>query len=246
MNSRNISTPGRGWAYIGVLVGGGISIAANIAHSFVPPAGALASWAPQPGAVIGSMFWPILLFVAVEILVRVAWPQGFWYALLRLGGLLPVAGVAALVSFRHLSALLTFYGEDPIVSFWGPLAIDGLMVMATAALLVTGRGATQPALSGAMQAVNPALTPMVGHSGQPPATTQRDTYSGVADVPAHLLSTARFAVANHANTTGATITADELAARMNINTELARRVLDNLGDAYAPVLNGTVTGGEKP
>ena len=34
---------GRGWAYIGAGLGGAVSIAANVAHSYVPPAGAPAT-----------------------------------------------------------------------------------------------------------------------------------------------------------------------------------------------------------
>ncbi len=63
--------PGRGWAYIGAILGGSVSIAANIAHSYIPPTHAAAHWAPEPGSVIGSVFWPIALFVAVEILTRI-------------------------------------------------------------------------------------------------------------------------------------------------------------------------------
>jgi hypothetical protein len=84
-----------------------------------------------------STFWPIFLFVAVEILARTPWPSGARWAALRWVGLLPVALVAALVSYRHLSGLLGFYGEDPITVAIGPLAVDGLMVMATGALLAT-------------------------------------------------------------------------------------------------------------
>ena len=53
--------------------------------------------------------------------------------------MLPVASVAAIVSYRHLSGLLAFYGEDTITATIGPLAVDGLMVMATGALLATTR-----------------------------------------------------------------------------------------------------------
>jgi hypothetical protein len=59
--------------------------------------------------------------------------------------LLPVAGVAAFVSYRHLSGLLAHYGEEPIICIIGPLAIDGLMVMATGALLAGGRVARSTA-----------------------------------------------------------------------------------------------------
>jgi len=130
--------PGRGWAYTGALLGGAVSVAANIAHSYIPPAHAAASWSPDTGAVIGSVFWPIALFVAVEILTRIPWPAGKGWTMLRFGGLLPVALVAAVVSYRHLSGLLDHYSEDTLTVTIGPLAVDGLMIMATGALLATG------------------------------------------------------------------------------------------------------------
>lgn len=33
-------TAGRVWAYVGAVLGGTVSIAANVAHSYVPPDGA--------------------------------------------------------------------------------------------------------------------------------------------------------------------------------------------------------------
>src|SRR3954467_13305358 len=120
---------GRRWAYLGATLGGTVSIAANIAHSYVPPHGVTAvDWSPKPGAVVGAVFWPVALFVATEILTRVAWPSGLGWQLLRFGGLTPGAFGAALVSYRHLSGLLAFYGEEPLVCILGPLAVDGLMV----------------------------------------------------------------------------------------------------------------------
>jgi hypothetical protein len=148
---------GRRWAYIGAALGGTVSIAANIAHSYVPPkelAPELAQgWSPNPGAVIGAVFWPVALFVATEILTRVAWPSGRVWWLLRWAGMLPVAFVAALVSYRHLSGLLAFYGEESIVCVLGPLAVDGLMVMATGAILATGQSRTTASTSVSVPAV---------------------------------------------------------------------------------------------
>lgn len=128
---------GRGWAYIGAILGGAVSVAANVAHSYVPPPDAPPGWEPQTGAVVGAVFWPVSLFVAIEILARIDWPAGARWTAVRYLGLLPVALVAAVVSYRHLSGLLTFYGEDPLTATIGPLAVDGLMVMATGALLAT-------------------------------------------------------------------------------------------------------------
>ncbi|MFC5941991.1 DUF2637 domain-containing protein [Micromonospora harpali] len=138
---------GRGWAYVGVILGGVVSIAANVAHTYLPkpPDGVPAGWAPDPGwspsplAVALSVFWPVALFVAVEILTRIPWGEGVSSVVARVAGVLPVAVVAAVVSYRHLSGLLEHFGEDPLTIAIGPLAVDGLMVMASAALLVTNR-----------------------------------------------------------------------------------------------------------
>ncbi len=136
-----LPTPTRGlaWAYTGAIIGGAVSVAANVAHSYVPPADAPADWTPQIGAVVGAVFWPVSLFVAIEILARIDWPAGKRWIAVRYLGLLPVALVAAVVSYRHLSGLLVFYGEDPLTATIGPLAVDGLMVMATGALLAARR-----------------------------------------------------------------------------------------------------------
>ena len=148
--------PGRGWAYAGAILGGLVSIAANVAHSFIPPHGSPANWAPEPGAVFGAVVWPVFLFVVVEIFARVRWPHGVGWHLLRWVGLLPVAAVAAFVSYRHLSGLLAHYGEEPLVYYVGPLAVDGLMVMATGALMATARHRTHPSTP-----TTSALTPSV-------------------------------------------------------------------------------------
>lgn len=125
----------RAWAYIGLAVGGGASVAANIAHSYVPPSGAADDWTPRTGAVIVAGLFPVLLLITVEILARTNWQRGFWAAAFRYLGVLPVMIVAAVVSYRHMYGLLAFYGEDPIATTLGPFAIDGTMLVATCALL---------------------------------------------------------------------------------------------------------------
>jgi hypothetical protein len=150
---------GRGWAYTGASLGGAASIAANVAHSFIPPANAALDWTPEPGAVVGAIVWPVFLFVAVEILARVAWPTGLTWQAIRWAGMLPVAAVAALVSYRHLSGLLAYYGEEPIVCVLGPLAVDGLMVMATGAILATGQPTSTVVSAEATDTIRPAPTP---------------------------------------------------------------------------------------
>ncbi|HVQ91516.1 MAG TPA: hypothetical protein VMU51_10815 [Mycobacteriales bacterium] len=151
---------GRGWAYAGAALGGAVSIAANVAHSYVPPAAMPASWRPEAGAVISAVFWPIALFVVVEILARIAWPAGRRWVALRYVGLLPVALVAGVVSYRHLSGLLTYYREDSLTATIGPLAVDGLMVMASGALIASARRAAAVAdLPAALPAPRAAVEP---------------------------------------------------------------------------------------
>jgi hypothetical protein len=164
---------GRGWAYTGVTLGGVVSVAANVAHSYVPPANAAAGWVPHTGAVVGAVFWPVALVVAIEILARVPWPDLARWAVVRFGGLIPVAAVAAVVSYRHMSGLLAFYGEDTVTSVIGPLAVDGLMVMATGALLATRRTRVRPvAVSDGPADVT---APVVGASGDTTPDTAPDT-----------------------------------------------------------------------
>lgn len=171
-----LATPGRGWAYTGAILGGAVSIAANVAHSFIPPHNAPATWTPEPGAVVGAIVWPVFLFIAVEILARVLWPRGGGWQLMRWGGLLPVTVVAAFVSYRHLSGLLAHYGEEPIVYLLGPLAVDGLMVMATGALMATGRQrSTETATTTTPVPVTAAASPSINASALANAPSPVDT-----------------------------------------------------------------------
>jgi hypothetical protein len=128
---------GRGWAYIGTTLGGAVSLAANAAHSYVAPAGAPATWRPHTGAIMFAVFWPIALFVAIEMLARVLWRTGALWVIVRYVGLGPVAVVAAIVSYQHLSGLLATYGENRLTVVIGPLAVDGLMVLSAAAVMAT-------------------------------------------------------------------------------------------------------------
>jgi Protein of unknown function (DUF2637) len=234
----------RGWAYTGAALGGGVSIAANVAHSYVPPtdwvpASTSEEFSPQLGAVIGAVVWPLALFVAVEILARTPWPAGRRWVAVRYLGLVPVALVAAFVSYRHLSGLLAYYHEDSLTAAIGPLAVDGLMVMATAALLAAGhRRHTGPDSISDGEATHPA-TPSDRASDEP-------TPPAIAPpaLPTHLLPAARFAVTSHEQATGRIITAGELATRMSITSDIAAALLTNLNaetSTAAPVNGSAVT-----
>jgi hypothetical protein len=163
-------------AYFGVVVGLAVSIAANVAHGFVPPPGWPADkpWTPEPGAVAGAMFWPVALLLTTEILARKKWPAGWVWLVVRLVGLLPVAVVAAVISYQHLHGLLLHYYETPLAAAIGPLSIDGLMVMASAALIAPDRDDPAPLSSqaapdaSANQADPSSASPREGSSASPP------------------------------------------------------------------------------
>jgi hypothetical protein len=143
-----MSTAGRAWARAGFALGVVTSIAANVGHTYMGSD-------PPPGALAFSAFWPVALLIALEVISRVQWPPGAWWSISRYGGLTTVALIAALVSYRHMSGLLGYYGEDALTATLGPLAVDGLMVVCSTALLAIAdrlkRGLT-PAVIGEIPA----------------------------------------------------------------------------------------------
>jgi hypothetical protein len=85
----------------------------------------------------------VALLVTVELLCRVPWPASVWRALPRYAAAITVAGVAAVVSYRHMRGLLAAYGEDGLTAAIEPLSVDGLMVVAALALLALSRSAAR-------------------------------------------------------------------------------------------------------
>lgn len=119
---------GRAWSLIGFWTGIGASVSANVAHTYI-------RHAPPAGAVLSSAFWPLALLITVEIISRVDWPEGKRYWLIRYAGLTTVAMIAAIISYSHMAALLLSYGEGTFTAHIGPIACDGLTVVASVALI---------------------------------------------------------------------------------------------------------------
>lgn len=108
-----------------------ISIIANIGETYLAESD-ISLWLRVPGAAV----WPILAFRAIEILIRMLWERRFSHYLTR--SLILIPGIPAIiVSYEHQRALLIAMGETGIVPFIGPIAIDGLMIGCTLAILVT-------------------------------------------------------------------------------------------------------------
>jgi hypothetical protein len=112
----------RGWARVGLYGGLLLSLAGNEAHVW-------GHGYPGPGPAVASVIWPALLFVALEIVLHMG-PGFIWAKWVGLGS---VAAVSGAVSYWHLSSVLHSWGYGPL-SWFGPLAVDGLMVMSTVVL----------------------------------------------------------------------------------------------------------------
>ncbi len=119
-------------AWLAFTLGVVASVAANVAHA-----------RPEIGPRLASAFAPMALLLTVEIMSRVPWPSGWAWALGRWAGTGAVALVAAITSYRHMSGLLRSYGEDSLTATIQPASVDGLMVVASLALLALGRQRTR-------------------------------------------------------------------------------------------------------
>lgn len=122
---------GRSWARGGFIASMIISLVGNVAHTYLLDS-TVSLWLRVPGALI----WPGLLFVGIEVIIRIKWQRRVMHGLARTT-LLFAAVPAAITSYEHLHALLLLMGERPFVAGIGPLAVDGTMIGCTLALLFT-------------------------------------------------------------------------------------------------------------
>jgi hypothetical protein len=137
------------------------SVAANVAHA-----------RSELGPRLASAFAPVALLLTVEIMSRVPWPSGRAWALGRWAGTGAVALVAAVTSYRHMSALLVSYGEDNLTALIQPLCVDGLMVVASLALLALGANNSDDS--------RPATVALAARAGVSPNGTRPSAVVGVA------------------------------------------------------------------
>jgi hypothetical protein len=122
---------GRKWVRGTLALTLGLSMAANIGHTLLADS-AIPAWLRMVGAVT----WPLLIFFAVEILVRVVWEPRSSHRLARL--LILVPGIpAAITSYEHMHAVLLAMGERPFIAAIGPGAVDLMMIGCTLTLLFT-------------------------------------------------------------------------------------------------------------
>lgn len=119
-------------AYVALLAGAGLSVAGNVADTF-----RTRGEATDALDIILAGAWPILVLLTIELFVSGRWSSRTGYQILRWFGCLSVGSMAMLVSWVHLHDLLATRGQLSLVSMAGPLAIDGMAIMATGLILST-------------------------------------------------------------------------------------------------------------
>lgn len=77
---------------------------------------------------------PLVLMIVVELIGRVSVNSG-WLSLVRLATAGGIAGVAALVSYKHMLEVAELAGEGTIEAHLIPLTVDGLVVVASISLV---------------------------------------------------------------------------------------------------------------
>jgi hypothetical protein len=152
--------------------------------------------------------------------------------------------VALILGAVALSLTGQFAEAKPGPSGWVISAVPALGFLALVKLVLSGP-VTPPAAAG------PASTPAETNQctstkpHDPPAASAAFVVTEPApappEVPVHLLPGARFALAQHEQATGRSITADELAARMSLTPAIAGQLLTAL-DHPTPTAPARING----
>lgn len=119
-------------AYVSLGVGAGLSVAGNLADTYRTRGDAVDTLDRFLAA-----GWPVLVLLAIEMFVSPRWSAKRMFQVWRWVGCLAVGGMAMVVSWTHLHDLMASRGQLAIVAILGPLAIDGMAIMATGLILST-------------------------------------------------------------------------------------------------------------
>jgi len=119
-------------AYVSLGVGAGLSMAGNLADTYRTRGDAVDMLDK-----VMAVGWPALVILAIEMFVAPRWSSKTMFQVWRWFGCLTVGGMAMVVSWTHLHDLMASRGQLAIVTILGPLAIDGMAIMATGLILST-------------------------------------------------------------------------------------------------------------
>jgi hypothetical protein len=152
------------WAVrLTLALGVAASVTANVLHA-------------QPNLISQAIAaWPpVALLITVELVSRIPIYRR-WLGVVRIGATFAIAGIAAWVSWHHMSAVVARYGETGTVPYLLPLSVDGLIVVASVSLveLAGRRRDTEPGLVRREAHTAPAVIP-VAPAGTLPETTIAD------------------------------------------------------------------------
>jgi hypothetical protein len=120
------------WAVRAALtLGVAASVAANTLHANTGPISkTIAAWPP------------VALLLTIELISRVPIYRP-WLAAARLAATITIAAIAAWISYWHMAAVVTRYGENGTTPYLLPLSVDGLILVASVSLIeLTGRIST--------------------------------------------------------------------------------------------------------
>lgn len=119
-------------AYVSLLVAAGVSMAGNLADTYRTRAGQVDSLDK-----VLAVIWPLFVILAIEMFVNPRWKRTPMFQAWRWLGCLAIGGMAMVASWTHLHDLMASRGQLPVVAILGPLAIDGMAIMATGLILST-------------------------------------------------------------------------------------------------------------
>jgi Protein of unknown function (DUF2637) len=115
------------WAVrMALFVGVAASVAGNVLHA-------------QDGAIsrVISAWSPLALLITIELIARVP-VHSRGLAVARWAATAVIAGIAAWVSYWHMAAVASRYGETGASPYLLPLSVDGLVVVASICLVELG------------------------------------------------------------------------------------------------------------
>ncbi|QVI24129.1 helix-turn-helix domain-containing protein [Nocardia tengchongensis] len=135
MTTRTDKPRGQLVARTGFVFGSLTSVATNVLHTYLPTVHMPEGLALVIAARLGAAIWPIGLLLSIEVLARVAWRRGPAWTAARFGGAGAVAFGSAVISYSHVREVLLAWGYGHPAAEFGPLTLDGLMVVCGFALL---------------------------------------------------------------------------------------------------------------
>jgi hypothetical protein len=187
MKMRKLPSAGRLYGYAGAIGGFALSFWANVRDAYIPeiPHGVAGDlWRtgypgyhdvkPNSFDLVLAGFFPVALFVALELLTRVEWKDTGQHKILKwvgVGGLTLVAGI---ISYSHLRTGFLLAGWSNGMASLAPFAVDGFMLLCTTVLLMTGHKA--PTILGPQTQVHHPMSqgpqvPVSVHQPSPQAFT---------------------------------------------------------------------------